>query len=74
MASIIAQGELNQRSVRQGLILYVCLTGYDRFAGDIEWMLGFRPGAYWKLTWHLLTPMSIIVSNYHTNLNQYNQL
>lgn len=33
------------------------LYGVSRFCGDIENMLGIKPGWYWKITWMVTTPI-----------------
>ncbi|KAG1663868.1 Sodium- and chloride-dependent glycine transporter 2 [Nymphon striatum] len=32
------------------------IYGYDRFADNIEEMIGFRPNIYWQLVWKYITP------------------
>ncbi len=35
--------------------------GVDRFSRDIEKMLGFRPGLFWRLCWTYISPIFILV-------------
>ncbi|XP_052132163.1 sodium-dependent nutrient amino acid transporter 1-like, partial [Frankliniella occidentalis] len=35
--------------------------GLDNLCRDLELMLGQRPGLYWRLTWGLITPVTMIV-------------
>ncbi|XP_039618861.1 sodium-dependent noradrenaline transporter [Polypterus senegalus] len=34
--------------------------GVDRFSEDIERMMGFRPGLYWRLCWKFVSPMFLL--------------
>ncbi|XP_014669153.1 PREDICTED: sodium-dependent serotonin transporter-like [Priapulus caudatus] len=34
--------------------------GVDRFSSDIETMVGFRPGIYWRLCWTLFSPVFML--------------
>ncbi|KAL4223499.1 hypothetical protein ACF0H5_016970 [Mactra antiquata] len=34
--------------------------GVDRFSSDIESMIGFRPGIYWRVTWKYLAPVFLL--------------
>lgn len=36
--------------------------GAERFADDIEKMLGFRPGRFWIVCWKFISPTFIFVS------------
>jgi len=42
--------------------LCVCLSGVDRFSEDIERMMGFKPGIYWRLCWKFVSPVFLLVS------------
>lgn len=35
--------------------------GVDRFSRDIEKMLGFRPGLFWRLCWTFISPVFLLV-------------
>jgi len=37
------------------------LIGVDRFAEDIESMIGFRPGIYWRICWKFIAPCFLLV-------------
>ncbi|XP_048828356.1 sodium-dependent noradrenaline transporter-like isoform X2 [Brienomyrus brachyistius] len=37
--------------------------GVDRFSEDIEHMMGFKPGLYWRLCWKFLSPAFLLWSN-----------
>lgn len=62
----------------------IAIIGLERFTGDVELMLGHRPGLYWRICWKFISPSFIIVSNessfcleiqvpaFCTNSNQYN--
>lgn len=41
--------------------LCVCVSGVDRFSEDIERMLGFKPGLYWRLCWKFVSPIFLLV-------------
>ncbi|XP_013392308.1 sodium-dependent serotonin transporter isoform X3 [Lingula anatina] len=34
--------------------------GVNRFSGDIETMLGFQPGIYWKICWVAISPVFLL--------------
>uniref|UniRef100_A0A8C6TIK5 Transporter n=1 Tax=Neogobius melanostomus TaxID=47308 RepID=A0A8C6TIK5_9GOBI len=34
--------------------------GVDRFSDDIEQMMGFRPGLYWRLCWKYVSPIFLL--------------
>jgi len=36
--------------------------GTQRFSDDIESMLGFQPGPFWKITWAYVSPIFILVN------------
>lgn len=36
--------------------------GVDRFSEDIERMMGFKPGLYWRLCWKFVSPLFLLVS------------
>ncbi|MBN3290664.1 SC6A2 protein, partial [Polypterus senegalus] len=38
----------------------VATEGVDRFSEDIERMMGFRPGLYWRLCWKFVSPMFLL--------------
>jgi hypothetical protein len=44
------------------IFMFQSFSEYERFAGDIEIMLGFRPNIFWKVCWLGLTPAVIVVS------------
>ncbi|WAR02315.1 SC6A9-like protein [Mya arenaria] len=35
---------------------------FERFAEDIEMMLGYKPGIYWRICWKFLTPFIIVLT------------
>ncbi|KAK3509721.1 hypothetical protein QTP70_008462 [Hemibagrus guttatus] len=35
--------------------------GVDRFSEDIERMMGFKPGIYWRLCWKFVSPLFLLV-------------
>ena len=35
--------------------------GTQKFSNDIEAMLGFQPGPFWKITWAYVSPIFILV-------------
>lgn len=35
--------------------------GVDRFSEDIERMMGFKPGLYWRLCWKFVSPAFLLV-------------
>lgn len=37
------------------------LTGVDRFSNDIQQMMGFKPGLYWRLCWKFVSPAFLLV-------------
>lgn len=42
----------------------VCwVYGVDRFANDIEMMIGHRPGLFWRLCWCYISPAFLLVSS-----------
>lgn len=36
-------------------------TGVDRFSNDIQQMMGFKPGLYWRLCWKFVSPAFLLV-------------
>ena len=42
--------------------LLISLSGVQRFSRDIEKMLGFQPGLYWKVCWVAICPLFLFVS------------
>ncbi|CAF87183.1 unnamed protein product, partial [Tetraodon nigroviridis] len=34
--------------------------GVDRFSEDIERMMGFKPGLYWRLCWKFVSPLFLL--------------
>lgn len=40
--------------------LPVC-AGVDRFSNDIQQMMGFKPGLYWRLCWKFVSPAFLLV-------------
>lgn len=38
----------------------VC-AGVDRFSSDIQQMMGFKPGLYWRLCWKFVSPAFLLV-------------
>lgn len=38
------------------------IAGVDRFSEDIERMMGFKPGLYWRLCWKFVSPLFLLVS------------
>jgi solute carrier family 6 (neurotransmitter transporter, glycine) member 5/9 len=37
-----------------------CSLGLNRFVSDIEFMLNIKLGAYWKLTWAYIIPVTLL--------------
>lgn len=44
-----------------GLLSCVSSPGVDRFSEDIERMMGFKPGLYWRLCWKFVSPTFLLV-------------
>ncbi|KAG7250376.1 hypothetical protein CRUP_004439, partial [Coryphaenoides rupestris] len=49
------------------LFALLCITnvsgptvGVDRFSEDIERMMGFKPGLYWRLCWKFVSPTFLL--------------
>lgn len=40
-------------------MLFVMSFYRGRFEDDIEYMLGSRPGLYWKITWRYVSPVLV---------------
>lgn len=38
------------------------ILGVDRFSEDIQKMMGFKPGLYWRLCWKFVSPAFLLVS------------
>lgn len=36
-------------------------VGVDRFCEDIHFMLGMKPGIYWRITWKITAPAILTV-------------
>lgn len=36
-------------------------AGVDRFSNDIQQMMGFKPGLYWRLCWKFVSPAFLLV-------------
>lgn len=43
-------------------MLFVAATGVNRFASDIEEMIGYKPGPFWLLCWSVISPTFLLVS------------
>lgn len=41
--------------------LSMFIPGVDRFSEDIERMMGFKPGLYWRLCWKFVSPAFLLV-------------
>lgn len=44
------------------LHLLTSILGVDRFSEDIQQMMGFKPGLYWRLCWKFVSPAFLLVS------------
>ena len=42
------------------IILLSCFLGLKNFLRDVDFMLGIRLGIYWKFTWGLFIPISLM--------------
>ncbi|XP_012221816.1 sodium- and chloride-dependent transporter XTRP3 isoform X1 [Linepithema humile] len=42
------------------MISVVFVYGHEKFTKDIEEMTGYRPGAYWQITWRFLAPIIMV--------------
>lgn len=42
--------------------LFTSIPGVDRFSEDIQQMMGFKPGLYWRLCWKFVSPAFLLVS------------
>jgi len=45
--------------------LFILAPGVDRFSEDIERMMGFKPGLYWRLCWKFVSPAFLLVRGTH---------
>ena len=36
-------------------------TGVNRFLEDLKYMLGFKLNLYWKISWWIVTPITLVV-------------
>ena len=36
------------------------IYGLDNFLNDVEFMIGLRPGLYWRLCWFVITPLTMM--------------
>uniref|UniRef100_A0AAQ5X419 Transporter n=1 Tax=Amphiprion ocellaris TaxID=80972 RepID=A0AAQ5X419_AMPOC len=43
-----------------GNIILICHFSVDRFSEDIERMMGFKPGLYWRLCWKFVSPAFLL--------------
>uniref|UniRef100_A0A8C0IA86 Solute carrier family 6 member 2 n=1 Tax=Bubo bubo TaxID=30461 RepID=A0A8C0IA86_BUBBB len=43
-------------------LMFTSLLGVDRFSEDIQQMMGFKPGLYWRLCWKFVSPAFLLVS------------
>ncbi|XP_015590929.1 sodium-dependent nutrient amino acid transporter 1 isoform X2 [Cephus cinctus] len=43
------------------LITVFWIYGLSNFLNDIEFMLGYRPGLYWRLCWFLINPILMLI-------------
>lgn len=41
---------------------FTSVPGVDRFSEDIQQMMGFKPGLYWRLCWKFVSPAFLLVS------------
>lgn len=42
------------------LITFCWVYGVDRLCADIQFMLGFKTGWYWRICWSIVTPALMI--------------
>lgn len=42
------------------LVTFCHIYGVKRLSRDVEFMLGFQPGIYWKACWYFITPVIMI--------------
>ncbi|CAM1329462.1 SLC6A7 (predicted) [Pycnogonum litorale] len=42
-------------------VAVIWVYGYDKFTGNIEEMIGFRPNIFWKVTWKFVTPVLMVL-------------
>lgn len=52
----------------------VCVPGTNRFCNDIQVMLGFSPGFFWRVCWVAICPCFLLVRlvYLHTNMHEHN--
>lgn len=41
------------------MVVVMFVYGYDKFASDVNMMLGHRPGIYWRVCWQILSPLTL---------------
>ena len=49
--------------IKFNLIFYF-FAGVERFSNDIQSMLGFRPGLFWRICWCFISPLFLFVRIY----------
>ncbi|XP_018398933.1 PREDICTED: sodium- and chloride-dependent transporter XTRP3 [Cyphomyrmex costatus] len=42
------------------MISVIFIYGHEKFTKDIEEMTGYKPGAYWQVTWRFLAPIIMV--------------
>ena len=60
--------------VGTSICICICIfyiIGVDRFADDIQDMMGFKPGIYWITCWKYIAPLFILVTILHVLLIIY---
>uniref|UniRef100_A0A671W6C6 Transporter n=1 Tax=Sparus aurata TaxID=8175 RepID=A0A671W6C6_SPAAU len=45
--------------------------GVDRFSDDIQQMMGFRPGLYWRLCWKFVSPLFLTLTSSSLKYDEY---
>jgi len=53
-------------SLTMMMVMMVMVTGYENFAEDVKMMLGRKPNIVFRISWLVLSPLTMLVSQTQT--------
>jgi len=57
-------------SLTMMMVMMVMVTGYENFAEDVKMMLGRKPNIVFRISWLVLSPLTMLVSQTQTARHQ----